>query len=167
MEGDSCMRACDVMSTPVISVRPHQFVSDVLLIFRKHRIGGVPVVSHEGKLVGIMTDGDIIRFIRDDAPFYVDVLLGVLARYDKEGPEDRVLHFLSIPVAKLMTRKVIAVSADTSLSEVVKILSERQIKKVPVVDQGRVVGLISRGDVIRILVDKVLERRETTYVDHS
>jgi CBS domain-containing protein len=150
------MNAKTIMVTPVITVKPDTPMRDVVTLFARHRISGVPVVNDANDLVGIVTDGDVMKYIQKREPLYVDTLMMVMVLQDSEELRNKVLRLLRLPVQEVMTRKVIAVPEDYGVADIARILSSRKIKKVPVVRGKTLVGIISRGDVIRAIVRQML-----------
>ena len=122
------MRVSDVMQRPVYSATPTTTAREVAVNLLMSRISGFPIVDLAGALVGIVTELDLIRAIR--------------AGRDLE----------STLAAEIMTPHVITVDADESVEAVMETLDTEQIIRVPVTRDGRLVGVISRGDVIRAML---------------
>jgi CBS domain-containing protein len=125
-------------------------VRDVAKLLLKHGISAVPVVDASGALLGIVSEGDLVRrrhISRDDRASW---WLQMLAEGEDLAPEflayvrsgDRLLQ-------DLMTREVVTVEEETLLPEIARLLEEHRIKRVPVLRQGRVVGIVSRADLVR------------------
>lgn len=112
------MKAREIMTREVICIRESASFEDAARLMARNRISGLPVVSDNGSLVGLVTEHDLIA---------------------KSG---RL-------VADVMTRGVISVSADTEVEQVQHLLTNQRIRRVPVVDNGRVVGVVSRSDLVR------------------
>ncbi|GAC1359720.1 MAG: CBS domain-containing protein [Ktedonobacteraceae bacterium] len=113
------MKAEDVMTTRVITITETQTKQQAARLLSQHRISGLPVVNADNVVIGVVTEYDIIS---------------------KEGQT----------VGEIMTRGVISVTPDTDLEEVSHLLAhEQHIKRLPVLDQGRLVGIVSRADLVR------------------
>ncbi len=112
------MRAEDVMTTRVITVREDQTKQEAARLLSQHRISGLPVVSDDNTVVGVVTEYDVIS---------------------KEGKT----------VEEIMTRGVISVTPETELEDVSNVLVHERIKRLPVLEQGRLVGIVSRADLVR------------------
>ncbi|HLY32490.1 MAG TPA: CBS domain-containing protein, partial [Ktedonobacterales bacterium] len=117
------MRARDIMTHEVISIRPEATVHDAARLLSDYSISGVPVLAPDGRMVGIITQADLIS---------------------KEGKT----------VADLMTTRVISVSEDTSVDEVAQLLTSNRFKRLPVVRGERVVGIVSRADIVRMIASR-------------
>lgn len=114
------MIACDIMTRKVCTISPEASVQEVAQLLYQERISGVPVVNADGKIIGIVTEADII------------------SKASREG----------MRVADIMSHEIIAVTEDTPINEIALLLSERKIKRVPVVSGGKLAGIVSRADII-------------------
>ncbi len=146
------MQARDVMTANVVTVAPDTPVADIARLLLEKRISGVPVVDAGGRLVGIVSEGDLVRRLGDEEGGGRSWWLGLLAT-----PEERAEAYVRAHgrrAADVMTRNVVTVSPDTPLAAVARLLEERHIKRVPVVENGRLVGIVSRADLLRALATK-------------
>lgn len=127
------MIASDIMTRRVFTITPQASVQEVAQLLHQERISGVPVIDdRSGQLIGMVTEADIIRNIgRDD-----------------------------LLVAEIMSRQLITVDEDTSVSEIAALLAERKVKRVPVVQAGRLVGIISRADIVQAVAEGLLVIRQ-------
>jgi CBS domain-containing protein len=144
------MQAKELMTTDVVAVEPHAPVAEIARTLLDHAISAVPVIDDSGALVGMVSEGDLIG--RDDAERDArhDWWLELMA--DNETPnEDRVASLSDRPESAkdVMTAPVVTVNEDTDAREVARLLTAYRIKRVPVVRDGRVVGIVSRGDLLR------------------
>lgn len=143
------MRARDVMTTEVISIGPETRVGEIAALLIQRRISAVPVMD-EGRLVGIVSEGDLIRRPETDTQPGASPWLTLLT-----GPgvvPDRFAKAHGRTAREVMTREVVTVAPDTPLEEVARILEARRIKRVPVVERGRLVGILSRANLLHGLV---------------
>lgn len=144
------MQAHEIMIKQVYKVKEHDKIRSVIEKFIDHHISGMPVVNDRNEIVGYISDGDIMRYIGKhedrvvDFFFYQAVFLGDVDEFD-----DRIESLLSANVMDIAKRKVTTVAWNEELENIAAILGKRQIKKVPVQRNGVLVGIISRGDVIR------------------
>jgi CBS domain-containing protein len=148
-QGAPAMKAADVMVTNVITVGPDATVQEVAGILLTNRISGVPVIGAGGELIGIVSEGDLMR--RAEAgtgrrrPWWLSVLTGreVLAgEYVKEH---------SRKVADVMTPRVVTATPDTPLQDIATTLEKNGIKRVPIVKDGKVIGIVSRANLLQAL----------------
>ncbi|MBS0251737.1 MAG: CBS domain-containing protein [Proteobacteria bacterium] len=154
------MKASDVMTTKVISIHPDATLSEMIKQMLDHRISGLPVVADNGTLVGVVTEGDCLRRAETGTQvkrsFWRDFLTG------SETLADEYIRTHGRKVSEVMTRDPISVSPDTDLSEVIHIMEKNRIKRVPVVKDGRVVGILSRANLLQALSGLV---RNTSVTD--
>jgi len=143
------MKAADVMVTNVITVGPDAHVQDVARILLNARISGVPVVSSNGELIGIVSEGDLMR--RAEAgtgrrrPWWLVLLTG------KEVLAAEFIKEHSRKVSDVMSREVITAAPGTPLSEIANLLEKNAIKRVPIIDKGKLVGIVSRANLLQAL----------------
>ncbi len=144
------MKAYEVMVSQVHKVKETDTIKSVIEKFIEHQISGLPVVNDRNEVVAFISDGDIMRYIGKhtdkviDTFYYPIVIMG-----DYENFEEREQRLLNLNVMQLAKRKVIKVSWDEDIEIIAAILGKKQIKKVPVVRNGVLAGIISRGDIIR------------------
>lgn len=144
------MQAHEFMVSRVYKVKDTDTVRAVVERFLEYGISGLPVVNERNEIVGYVSDGDIMRYIgkHDDvmveAGFYFAVFKG-----DGEEFEERAQRLLNLNVMKIAQKKVVKVQWDEEIENIAAILGKKKIKKVPVERAGVLVGIISRGNVIR------------------
>ena len=150
------MHASDVMTTNVITVAPDTSVQDLAALLANQGISGVPVVDAADKLVGIVSEGDLLhraetgterRTERRRARWF-DAF-----SWERDAARDYVKAH-SRSVQDVMTRDVITVSETTELDEIANLLETKRVKRVPVVRDGKVIGIVSRANLVRALVAK-------------
>jgi CBS domain-containing protein len=141
------MRARDVMTPDVVTVAADALVGEAAELLVGHRISAVPVVDAEGALVGIVSESDFLPRVagRPPAPWWLRLLTGTVeeARAFVKAHGRRV--------DEVMTRDVLTVRPETALGEVAHALEARGVKRAPVVADGRLVGIVSRADIVRAL----------------
>jgi len=141
------MQARDIMTTGVVTIAPDAKIETAIALMTERRVSGLPVVDAEGVLVGILTEGDLLRRVEIGTdnlvrrPF-LDLLMG----RGREAIDYVRTH--SRRVSDLMTAEVVTVEGDEPLREVAGLLARRRIRRVPVVRDGRLVGVVSRYDLI-------------------
>ncbi|MBD1222429.1 CBS domain-containing protein [Virgibacillus halodenitrificans] len=144
------MIAEEVMISDVYKVNQKDTIRSVINYFIDYRISGLPVINDEEKIVGYISDGDIMRYIGKHKDIFVDSLYNVTVfKGDKEDFEARIQHVLDLNVMKLAKKKIVKVDVTANIENVAAILGKKQIKKLPVEKDEKLVGIISRGDVIR------------------
>lgn len=147
------MIAAEIMSRNVATVSTDAAVGTAIRVMLQNRVSGLPVVDAEGRIAGIVTEGDFLR--RDETsterhrPRWLDLLLsrGRLA--------EEYVRAHGRKVAEVMTPNVATVSENTPLEEVVSMMEKRHVKRLPVVRDGKLVGIVSRADILRALAGRM------------
>lgn len=143
------MRTQDIMTTPVVTARPTASVHEIAELMIEHRIGGVPVVDIAGELVGIVTDGDLYRRAELDSDRVRHSWLEWLSLTTEAAVNYTKAHGRT--ARDVMTEDVVSVAPEATLREVADVLSSHQIHRVPVVGNGKVVGIVSRANLVQAL----------------
>lgn len=148
------MKARDVMMKDPITVKPDTPVDDVARLLVEHRIGGVPVVSDRGELIGIVTETDL--FLREKGvPFSMVKLPSLFNQWVKpERLQEIYANARRYTAADVMTQSVVTVGPDTEVCEIAKLMMHYRIKRLPVLEGGKLVGIVTRHDLIRRLACK-------------
>lgn len=142
--------AKDVMTSKIVAIRPDASVADAARLMTRHHLSGLPVVGAGGKLIGIVTEGDLLRRSElGTEPRHT--WLSILASRGRRAEEYAHVH--GHKVRDVMTRDVVTVSSEASLAEVVALMETRRIKRVPVLKHERMVGIVSRADLIQALLN--------------
>lgn len=141
------MQAKDIMTTPVVSVAPKTGVSEVARLLLERHISAVPVIEADGRLVGMVSEGDFLRRAEGDGHRHGSWWLRLLSDSGTNAADYVKTHGRS--AADVMTRDVVTVTEDTPAGDVAHLLETRRIKRVPVLRDGKVVGIVSRADLLR------------------
>jgi len=146
------MFAKDIMTPNVISVSPGDSVTDIAKLLIDRRISAAPVVDGEEKLIGIVSEGDLVHRVLGDHEQPRSWWLRLLGD-PSDNPGEYVRSHGST-AADVMTKDVVTVTEMTSLAEVAELLESMKIKRVPVVRAGTVVGIVSRANIIQALISR-------------
>jgi CBS domain-containing protein len=119
------MIARDIMTGSVYTISPEASVLEVAQFLDRNHISSAPVLNHDGKLIGVVTQADII------------------GKVDREG----------LRVADIMSREIEAVDEETGVDEIARLLTEHRIKRVPVLHEGKLVGIVCRTDIIHAVAE--------------
>jgi CBS-domain-containing membrane protein len=150
------MQAKDIMTSPVITVTPDSDIRETAQRLLEHRISAVPVVDKAGRLVGIISESDLMR--REDAGTGRQASWWLSLFSDPERHMRAYVKSHSLRVADVMTSSVVTVEEDTPVDEVADLLGRKGIKRVPVMRNGAVVGIVSRADLLRGLIARRASR---------
>ena len=136
------MKASDIMTLGTATIRSDASLSQALRIMIDHRISALPVLDGNRQLLGIVTEGDFVRS-------------GVLAIAEllSKDPPDRARALESRTVGEIMSRNPITISPEASIQEVVKLMERHTLKRIPVESNGEALGMISRIDLLKMLVE--------------
>ena len=146
-QGGMDMKARDVMVSPVVTAQPSSSVKDVAKVFLERRISAVPVVDDHGKLVGIVSEGDLLH--RSEAGTERQRPWWLLALTGDEALAADYVKAHARKVSDVMTTEVITAAPETSLHEIASLLENYSIKRVPIVKDGQLVGIVSRANLIQ------------------
>ena len=139
------------MSNPAIVAPETMTLPETRRLMRQQRIRRLPVVDADGQLVGIVTEGDINR---------------VSDSHVTDVRDFNLYHRIAdLPIHDVMTHEVVTVSPDTSIGEVAQRLLDHRIGGVPVIEQGRIVGVITESDLFRVIVTTYQTTRRGSQVD--
>jgi len=150
------VRTSEIMTSPVITITPATSIAGAARLMLQHRISGLPVVNPKGEVVGIITEADLLRRAETGSvphhPMWLELLLGP-GRLAKEYTEAHARK-----VGDAMTADVVSVPSHAELRDVVRLMSKRRIKRLPVIDDGRLVGIVSRANLVRALAKALVKK---------
>ncbi|MDD2705046.1 MAG: CBS domain-containing protein [Acidocella sp.] len=147
--------AADIMTKTIVQVRPSDSVAEVAATLAAHNISAAPVVDATGTLLGMVSEGDLMRQFGAKHATRRAWWLEMLAEGEDLAPD--FLDYLKQEkrtAAEVMTHGAVSVTEETGIPEIADILAERRIKRVPVLRDGKLVGIVSRADIIRTLAAK-------------
>lgn len=149
------MLAKNIMTKDVITVRPEDKVERAAKILLENKISGIPVVDENNHLLGIITEKDLmIKASELKVPFYLTLFDSIIFLENPIRFNNDIKKYTASYVKEAMTHKVIAVEEDTPVSEVVDIMQKRRINRVPVLRHGKLIGIITRNDVLKSMVER-------------
>ncbi len=157
--------ARDVMTSDPVSVEPTASLMQAVRLMLRHRISGLPVVAGNGTLIGVVTEGDLLR--RDGAgkqrrsPRWIEFLIG------GQGPGSDYSNICRRKVHEVMSPEVFTVSEDTSVEDMVRIMDQHRVKRLPVLRGARLVGVVSRVDLVRAMAHTVRATKARLKDDES
>ena len=146
----------EIMTSDIKSVKPDSMVRDVAMVMCLQKISGMPVVDEDNNLVGIISEKDILQHMFPD----IDEAMTMDSKPDFEEMEKRYAETLGMKVSELMTKTVATVSADMPCLKAASMMWLRKIRRIPVTEGTKLVGIVSIGDVHRAIFRQQL-------VDHA
>jgi CBS domain-containing protein len=150
------MRAMDVMTSEVITVGEDASVQEAAKLMAEHAISAVPVVDRDKRVVGMVSEGDLLHRAETGTERQRSWWLEMVASTNQLAGEYVKSH--SGVVKDVMTRDVISVTEDTTVADIAILLETNRIKRVPVLRDGRLVGIVSRANLVRALAMTITER---------
>ncbi len=143
------MRAQDVMTRPVITASPETSLLEIVQLMLDQRISALPIIAEDGSLVGIVSEGDLMRRAELGVQGHSSWWLAALGGKVRLADEFVKIH--GMKAGDIMTHNVISVGPDTQLPEIAETLERKHIKRVPVIEDGSVVGIVSRANLLQAL----------------
>jgi len=143
----------DVMSSDPIVVKPETPLNEAVKILAERRISGLPVVDDAGKLVGIISETDLMWQETGVTPPAYIMFLDSVIYLQNPATYERDLHkALGQTVGEVMSKNPITISPDKTVREAAKVMQDHSVHRLPVLDsEGQVIGILTRGDVIRAM----------------
>ena len=144
----------DIMDADPVTVEPSDDVETLVRRLRQHELPGVPVVNEGGRCVGIVTEADLV--ISDEQgdlhiPHYIELFGGIVFLEPLRRYEARLKKAFASSVADLMTEDPVTVEAGATVREAARLISAKHHNRLPVIEHGRLVGVVTRVDVLEAL----------------
>jgi CBS domain-containing protein len=159
------MKASDIMVAKVVTIGPNASVRDVANLLLNEHISAVPVLSEDGTLLGIVSEGDLMRRAEVGTERHRSWWLEMLS-----SDEALAVEFVKANARKVgdvMTRDVITANPETQVCDIASLMEKSSVKRVPIVKDGKVVGIVSRANLLQALASAPLEAGAQQKVDDS
>lgn len=146
----------DVMTPTPMTVKPETALKEAIAILAKNKISGLPVVNENGELVGVISESDLMwQETGVEPPPYIMLLDSVIYLENPNRYEKEIHKALGQTVQEVMTDKPITIKADQSVKQAARLLHDKKIRRLPVLnEEGKVIGIITQGDIIRAMADE-------------
>ena len=143
--------AREIMTSPVITATPETPFREIAMLMLHHRVSGLPVVDDSGRLLGIISEADLIR--KEEQPLPQPPIVGWHGRsLWLERLVDRHQKATGMTARDLMTENVVTATEETKAHELAHLMLARGVNRIPIVREGRVVGIVTRADILRVFV---------------
>ena len=155
------MKIEDAMKKDVIKFNELDKIVDVAQSFRDNKISGAPVVDENNKVVGVISEGDIMRLLEVHSPKINLILpapldlieLPLRMKYELDEIAEDMQRAGSTVIDQIMTKKVVKIGPDASISDAAELMDSHKVKRLPVVNKdGKLIGIVTRGDIIGAMV---------------
>jgi CBS domain-containing protein len=149
------IKAKDIMTKEILSVKPETTVKEVAHFFLKHKISGAPVLDDQENLAGVVTEGDVIfRDANLHLPTVITLFDSVIYLESPNKYQHELQKIVGGKVADIMSRDVITIKPETDLQEMATIMHEKKRHLLPVVENGKVIGIIGKADLVRAIAQE-------------
>jgi len=149
------LTAKDIMSKNVITVGKQTSVSELAEILWKNRISGVPVLDENGDVISVVTESDLIDQTKKiHIPTMISILDSVIFLESSKKTEKEIKKMAGNTVQDICSMKLVSVSEDTGLDEIATIMAEKSVHTLPVIKDGKLVGVIGKSDIIRSMATR-------------
>ena len=149
------MKARDIMHKKIITIGRETSLKEAAILMSANRVSGLPVLDDSGRLIGIITDSDILKYRqKKNLPEYLRLLESFIEEIDPESIEENIRVILRKKVKDVMTTHLIMVTEETQIGQIISKFAEHHISRMPVVKKNKLVGIIAREDVIKALAEK-------------
>ena len=147
------LKVKDIMTRELITISPETEIIQATKLLLENRINGIPVTDETGKLVGILCQSDLIAQQKKlPIPSFFTFLDGLITLTSMKQIEKQVQKIAAITVAQAMTPNPVTVQPDTDIETVAALMVDRSFHTIPVVDKGKLVGIIGKEDILKTLI---------------
>lgn len=152
------MKVSELMTRSVVTAREETSVADIARTLLLHNITGVPVVCDDGSVVGIVTEGDIVvQNANVHFPTFLQILDARIYLSSTRKFEEELRRALGTTANDIMTRDVFTVGPDDDISQAATLMTDKRVNPIPVVEHGRLVGIIARRDILRHILEEYID----------
>jgi CBS-domain-containing membrane protein len=146
------LKAKDIMTKDVITAKPETTVEELARLLMNHKISGVPVTDDKKRLIGIVTENDLIR---QNKRLHIPTVIRLFDAFILLGSgrmEEEIKKMAATTVDEICARKVVSITEETSLDEIATIMAEKHIHLLPVLRENTVVGIVGKADMVRAMM---------------
>jgi len=143
------LTATDIMTKDVITATSGTTVEELARLLIDHKISGVPILNDDKKIIGIVTENDLIK---KNKRFHIPTIIRLFDAYfllDSGKVEEEIKKMVATTVGEICTTKVVSIQEDTTLEEIATIMAEQHVHLLPVLRDNEVVGIVGKADVVR------------------
>jgi len=148
------LKVRDIMQTDVLAVGADTTVRELADILAQNKISGVPVVDAERRVIGMVSEADVI--VQDAElhfPYYIPLLDSVIYLQSINKFEQRLKKMFGTKVADIMSREVFEISPEASVHDAATVMADHKVNRLPVTEGRRLLGIVTRGDIVRAIAE--------------
>ena len=148
------LKAKDIMTKEVITVKPGATMKELARLLIDNRISGTPVVDDANKIIGIVTENDLIR---KNKRLHIPTVIRLFDAYLMVGSknmEKEIMNMAATTVDEICTKEVLSIKEETTVEEIATIMAEQHIHLLPVLEDDMVVGIVGKADMVRTITDE-------------
>lgn len=147
-------RVRDIMTMDIVKVHPDTRVREIARLMSKHDISGLPVVNENDRVLGVVTELDmIVRNTRFKMPAFVAFLDAIIYLETPGRYRERIEHVLGTTAREIMSEPPVTIGPDAAIEDLAELMVDRRMNPIPVVESNRLVGIVSRSDIIRLMAE--------------
>ena len=148
------LRVRDIMQTEVVTAGPETTVAELADLLAEHKVSGMPVVDAENRVVGVVSEADVIMQDADlHFPHYVQLLESIIYLESVRKFEERYRKAFGTKVADIMTQDVVSISPDASVHDAATLMADSNVNRLPVTEGRHLVGIVTRGDIVKAIAE--------------
>jgi CBS-domain-containing membrane protein len=147
------LTAKDIMTAEVVTIKKDASINTLANLFIEHKVNGIPVLNDEGEAIGMVTEGDLIEQNKNlHIPTVIALFDAVIPLEGQKTFESEVKRLTASKVEDIYKNKVISVSPDESVQEIGTLMAEKDVHTIPVIDNGKLIGIIGKVDLIKAMI---------------
>lgn len=151
------MKAVEIMSTKVITIGRDTTIEEIAHLLTENNISGVPVVEDDGKVVGVVSQKDLLyKDVEPRFPAVTELLGGIIFLKGAKRYNEELKKLVATKAEDIMSTNIVTVDEDTSVEAVARLMVEKDINRIPVLRGGKLAGIVSRADVVKYIA-KMME----------
>ncbi|OFW60786.1 MAG: hypothetical protein A2133_04105 [Actinobacteria bacterium RBG_16_64_13] len=148
------LRVSEIMQREVITVGPDTSVRELADLLSKHKISGVPVVDEGQRVIGMVSEADVILQDADlHFPHYIQFLDSIIYLESFSKFRERYRKAFGFKVSEIMSQEVIAISPEASVREAATLMADNKVNRLPVTQARKLVGIVTRGDIVQAIAE--------------
>ncbi|MCX7920994.1 MAG: CBS domain-containing protein [Clostridia bacterium] len=148
------MKASEIMSTNVITIKKDTTIEEIAHILTDNNISGVPVIDEDNRIIGMVTQKDLLyKDVEPRFPAVFEILGGLVFLKGVKHYNEELKKLVATKAEDIMVKKVVTVNEDMIVEQIAELMVEKDINRIPVVRDKKIIGIISRGDIVKYIAE--------------